>query len=172
ASSILDLIGSTRGSVLFRGATGWSILPPGNSGLVLTSNGAGADPTYQAGGSGAMALLNTLSASNSSTLADTTSLASTYSSYLIIFQNLVPVANATELQLQLHSGGTFQVTNYNFCGSHSNNTGLAVQTTSAGTFISLSAKQAIISNTATNGGISGSITIFNPSQASSNKSLT
>jgi hypothetical protein len=51
-SAVLDLIGSTRGSILYRGASGWSILAPGTSGYVLTSNGSGADPSYQAGGGG------------------------------------------------------------------------------------------------------------------------
>jgi hypothetical protein len=51
-STILDSIGSTRGSVLYRGASGWAILTPGTSGQVLTSNGAGADPSYQAAGGG------------------------------------------------------------------------------------------------------------------------
>ncbi len=48
ASNVLDFIGSTRGSVLYRGSTGWAILTPGTSGYALTSNGAGADPSYQA----------------------------------------------------------------------------------------------------------------------------
>lgn len=45
-SNILDVIGETRGSVLYRGADGWAILPPGAAGTKLTSNGAGADPTW------------------------------------------------------------------------------------------------------------------------------
>lgn len=54
ASTVLDSVGSTRGAVLYRGAAGWAILAPGTSGDVLTSNGAGADPTYTtpSGGSG------------------------------------------------------------------------------------------------------------------------
>lgn len=51
-SALLDLISSTRGAILYRGAAAWAALNPGTSGHVLTSNGAGADPTYQAGGSG------------------------------------------------------------------------------------------------------------------------
>jgi hypothetical protein len=53
-SAVLDTIGSTRGSILYRGASGWAILAPGTSTYVLTSNGAGADPSYQAipGGGG------------------------------------------------------------------------------------------------------------------------
>jgi hypothetical protein len=52
-SALIDVIGSTRGSVLYRGAAGWAALTPGASGTVLSSNGAGADPSYiAAGGTG------------------------------------------------------------------------------------------------------------------------
>lgn len=51
-SALLDVIGSTRGSVLYRGAAGWAALTPGASGTVLSSNGAGADPSYAAAGTG------------------------------------------------------------------------------------------------------------------------
>lgn len=47
ATQLLDWLGSTRGAILYRGASGWAILVPGASGYVLTSNGAGDDPTYQ-----------------------------------------------------------------------------------------------------------------------------
>jgi hypothetical protein len=47
-SVVIDVIGSTRGSLLYRGASGWTILAPAASGTVLTSNGVGADPSYQA----------------------------------------------------------------------------------------------------------------------------
>ncbi len=50
-STAIDLIGSMRGSVLYRGAAGWSILAPGTSGYVLTSAGAGADPAWSPEGS-------------------------------------------------------------------------------------------------------------------------
>ncbi|MGJ5136856.1 beta strand repeat-containing protein [Bradyrhizobium oligotrophicum] len=46
ASDVLDMIGSTRGSVTYRGASAWAALTPGTSGQVLTSNGAGADPSW------------------------------------------------------------------------------------------------------------------------------
>lgn len=52
ASAVLDVIGSTRGAVLYRGAAGWSALPPGAAGNILTTNGAGADPAWAAGGAG------------------------------------------------------------------------------------------------------------------------
>lgn len=50
--TLLDGIGSTRGSILYRGASGWAILAPGTSGNVLTSNGSGADPSYQVAAAG------------------------------------------------------------------------------------------------------------------------
>jgi len=49
ASSVLDMVGSTRGSLLYRGASGWSILSPGTSGQLLKANGAGADPAWVTG---------------------------------------------------------------------------------------------------------------------------
>jgi hypothetical protein len=56
-SAVIDTaFGSTRGSILYRGAAGWTILSPGTSGYALSSNGAGADPSYQViGGSGTVA---------------------------------------------------------------------------------------------------------------------
>lgn len=51
-SAVIDIIGSTRGSVLYRGSGGWAALTPGTATYVLTSNGAGADPSWQVGGSG------------------------------------------------------------------------------------------------------------------------
>lgn len=46
ASDFLDWLGSTRGSILFKGSTGWTNLAPGTSGYVLTSQGTGVDPVY------------------------------------------------------------------------------------------------------------------------------
>jgi hypothetical protein len=45
-SQVLDIIGSTRGSVLYRGGSGWTILTPGSSGQVFTANGTGSDPSW------------------------------------------------------------------------------------------------------------------------------
>lgn len=48
-SSMIDTaIGSTRGSILYRGGSGWAAATPGTSGYAWVSNGAGADPSYQA----------------------------------------------------------------------------------------------------------------------------
>lgn len=48
-TSIIDqAMGSTRGSILERGASGWAPIVPGTVGLPFVSAGAGADPLYQA----------------------------------------------------------------------------------------------------------------------------
>lgn len=67
-STMLDTIGSTRGSILYRGASGWAALSPGTSGYALVSNGAGADPSYQAvTGSGSGITLDELDATTATT---------------------------------------------------------------------------------------------------------
>lgn len=69
-SGLLDSIGSTRGQVLYRGASGWSVLNPGTSGQVLETRGAGADPVWDtddgAAGSSHAMLSSTHTDSNSS----------------------------------------------------------------------------------------------------------
>ena len=50
--AILDEITTTRGSILYRGASGWAGLAPGTNGHFLKSNGAGADPAYAAASGG------------------------------------------------------------------------------------------------------------------------
>jgi hypothetical protein len=47
ATSLLDGITATRGSVIFRGATVWSGLPPAGVNTALFSNGVGTDPTFR-----------------------------------------------------------------------------------------------------------------------------
>ena len=46
-TAILDrALGSTRGAIIERGASGWAIVGPGTAGLPWVSAGAGADPLY------------------------------------------------------------------------------------------------------------------------------
>jgi hypothetical protein len=52
-TALFDAVfGSTRGAILYRGASGWEKLDPGTNGHVLTSGGSGADPAYAAPGGG------------------------------------------------------------------------------------------------------------------------
>lgn len=57
-SALVDAsISNTRGTVLYRGASGWSGLVPGTSGQVLVSGGSGADPAWGTASSGTMSSL-------------------------------------------------------------------------------------------------------------------
>lgn len=47
-TQVLDMLGSTQGSIFYRGAAGWTVLLPGSSGECLTSGGVGGDPSYAA----------------------------------------------------------------------------------------------------------------------------
>ncbi len=51
-SDALDNLSTTQGSIAYRDAAGWLPLSPGTAGYVLTTQGAGANPTWSAGGSG------------------------------------------------------------------------------------------------------------------------
>lgn len=59
AQAVLDQITTTRGAVIYRGASGWQALPPGTSGDALKTNGAGADPSWgPVASTGSISLLN------------------------------------------------------------------------------------------------------------------
>jgi hypothetical protein len=68
-----------------------------------------------------MVLLNTLIASSSASLSDTTSLTSAYSRYLIVFENLIPSATSAQMQMLLQVGGVFQTSGYQAVNQSVNN---------------------------------------------------
>lgn len=47
ATQLFDWYGTTRGSLICRGSSSWAMLPPGTSGQVLMSGGAGADLRWE-----------------------------------------------------------------------------------------------------------------------------
>lgn len=51
-TALLDQLGATRGDILYRGASGWTVLTPGTLGYVLATGGPGADPSWVAAGGG------------------------------------------------------------------------------------------------------------------------
>lgn len=48
----LDALGTARGDILYRSAGAWTVLAPGTVGDILTTGGAGADPSWEAPTSG------------------------------------------------------------------------------------------------------------------------
>ena len=84
---------------IFGGTTGTGAVQSGTvgtSGQVLTSNGAGALPTFQTASPGAIIKISTATASASATV-DFTGLSSTYREYILEFDSLVPATDDTAI---------------------------------------------------------------------------
>ncbi len=117
-SAVLDyLLGTTRGSIIERGASVWQSITPGTAGKVFTSNGTGADPTYQTIGSSLtlLATVNCTSGSPCSTVTFTsTYITSTYNKYLIEFDSLSSTSGTPSLELQVSAdnGSTYKTSGY------------------------------------------------------------
>lgn len=84
--AILDQITTTRGSVLYRGASGWAGLAPGTAGQVLQANGAGTDPTWAtlAGGGGALVKINQAVVAVATNTINFASIPATYEDLIIV----------------------------------------------------------------------------------------
>ena len=152
--------------------TGTLATQTANFGFWGPASGSAAAPTFRAQvcadlPKGGHCSLNTLTASNSSALSDTTSLTSTYAHYEIDFTNLIPSTDATSCEIQLQtSGTTFQTTGYVNDVSILNASLTAFSPT---TYIPCSYP----SYWTTSGqGISGKILIDSPSQTSTYKTVT
>lgn len=142
------------------GSSAQSNTGTGTLGQALTSNGAGVDPSFKSGG---WTLLNTLTASSSATLSDTTNITSSYREYLIEFENLVPATNSVTANLQVYSGGSFQTTGYISSIMYSSSTAVAASGQTTAVFLSTPSN---ISSTASVGGTSGYVQLSNPSGTS------
>lgn len=145
ATTVLDSLGSTRGSVLYRGASGWTVLTPGTSGFFLKSNGAGADPSYaSAAGSGTVTSLTggngiLVGASSPCTTACTIDLTvtrnaqtgTTYATLSTDGGKLVSLSNASPVAVSLSQANTAGFT-AGF-GTDFNNIGAGLVTVTAAT---------------------------------------
>lgn len=142
---------------------------PGTSGQVLTSNGAGNDPSFQAAApvAGSWVLINTLTPSGSAAITDTSSLGGSYDEYEIVWANLLPATNAVTLTFQVYVGGV-QVTSYS--GVAAAFSGSAGSNFTSATYIPIS-NSAGLTNVSGHAGGSGSIRITNPTQTVSFKNF-
>lgn len=86
ATQVLDMIGTTQGSVLYRNATSWVALAPGTSGQFLKTNGAAANPAWATAGTGTVTSITagtglsggTITTSGTIAIANTTVTAGAY----------------------------------------------------------------------------------------------
>jgi hypothetical protein len=138
-----------------------------NTGVGLTGQYVGgvtsSAPAYK---SGPWTLLNTLTASNSASLSDTTSITSAYSEYEIVFQNILPATNAVDCRLRVNSGGV-QTASYLGSVFFGNQSGISSTPSAPTTSVLCSGGLAHIQNSGT--GLSGTCNVQNPSQTSAPK---
>jgi hypothetical protein len=164
--------GLTDGTTTYSGGTAFGVnydnsgvittTSAGTLGQTLTSNGSAAAPTYKTGG---QTLLNTLTASSSASLSDTTSLTSSYSEYDVILEQLVPASSTVTCEIEIQSGGSFQTTSY-LSQTVYGNTTTASALGSVTTYIPCSAASAVTTATL---GLSGTFHVSSPSGTSAAK---
>lgn len=127
---VADLRVGTDGELITWDASGDpAVVAVGTSTHVLTSNGAGAAPTFQAaGGGGAWNLIGTAVASNSASLT-ITGLSSTYDTYVMAVSDFVPATDVRKVHMRfgdssgIDSGGADYEFHLQYW--HTNNTGYA-----------------------------------------------
>ncbi|MFA7238998.1 MAG: hypothetical protein WC091_02725 [Sulfuricellaceae bacterium] len=91
----------TDAGVLIGNGTGaLQVTTAGTAGQVLTSNGAGVDPTFQAAAGGAFVLLSTQTASASATLNFASVITSAYDAYMFVIADIKPATDAQKLWLR------------------------------------------------------------------------
>jgi len=117
--------------------------------------------------SGCRVLLNTLTASSSAQLDDTTSLTSAFNEYEIVFENVIPATNAVALQALYQVSGTFQTTSYVALCNNLNTSGAG--SSSETTQIPVTRSSGDLSSTVSNGGYNGTARIYNPAGTSTPK---
>lgn len=112
---IATLTDGSQGEIIYRGASAWAKLGVGTSGQYLQTQGAGANPQW-ATLSFDYVLLATQTASSSANISFTSSIDSTYRTYVIIGTHVVPATDGADLNLDLSTdgGSSYLSTNYQY----------------------------------------------------------
>lgn len=141
-TAILDrAFGSTRGSILERGASGWVIVPPGaTAGQIIRSGGTGADPAYSTATYPATTTINRILFSSAANVVG--EIATANSSILVTDGGGIPSLSTTLPAFTL--GGTVSGG-----GNQINNAIIGTTTPLAGSFTSL-AYSTTLTGTSTN----------------------
>lgn len=152
-------VGAPSGVSSIAGNTGAFTL---STGITNSTNDIRLDDAYRT-----KVLLNTLTPSSQATADDQSSFTSTYNSYEIEFENVLPATNNVTLRFRVEVGGSFQTANYTTYFSYfgSSATVLGGET---------SALQISATNSTGNGsglGVSGTVKLFNPAGTSNYKAM-
>jgi len=110
-------MGTTDGTIYYDG-TKLVTTATGTSAQVLTSNGSGSAPTYQAAPSGdALVFIQSQTASNAASITFTSNINSTYRTYFVVLSNVLPATGNTTLQMRVSTdGGATYLADANYLG--------------------------------------------------------
>jgi hypothetical protein len=167
------------GTVVLAGATSGSttLTPVDAVTATITLPSATGTLATTAGSSGtSLVLISTATASSSATIDFTSGLTSTYDEYLITLTNVIPATNNAVFYFRVSEdgGSTYKAgaTDYKWVALYQYDWALTPSGdgSTGSTFIDFASTG--ISNTATNGGVSGEIRIFGPSSTVSNKQFS
>jgi hypothetical protein len=157
--------------LLGNGTSAVQVVAPGTNGNVLTSNGT--TWTSAAAPSGALTLLQTVTASNSSTVDLSTGIGSTYDFYLVTFTNITSTANSS-LRLYVNESGSYTNTWYAFAnGGYASGSGnLAINNAGGSALtITLSTIPPLSSGGGYGSTVSGELWFSNPTSTTLNKCI-
>tara|TARA_R100001129_G_scaffold38511_1_gene25924 strand:+ start:62 stop:1945 length:1884 start_codon:yes stop_codon:yes gene_type:complete len=167
AVSLAKMASGTDGNLITYDTSGNPAhVATGSSGQVLTSNGAGAAPTFQAASAGSLVHITTVTASDSASIDINSTLTSTYNSYFVTFANLVPAVNNSEFVtlFSTDNGSSYTTSNYAFALKHfyvgPSGDGNSESTASSSIRLALAA-----SSTAADGGLTGHMLIHSPTNS-------
>jgi hypothetical protein len=120
ASTVLDWVDSTRGTIPYRGSGGWAGLDPNTAGFVLRDARSGADPSWVAGG---WTLINSGTASGATTTDIT--LPTGYRLFkLVLGPGFYPGTDGSVIAIRFSydGGSTYQTTNYTWIQAYGSST--------------------------------------------------
>lgn len=140
------------------------------SGVDLTTQVTGILPVANGGTGGSslpLVLLATTTASNSANVLFT-GISSTYTNYMVVVSGVVPANNEAELQCQLSTDGGSNYVSVKWLLSIGYQGGTFQPSSGTNNYVRIAGK---VSNTASNGGISGNIMLFNPSSTTTGKNI-
>ena len=161
---------------VFGGTTGTGVVQSGTagtSGHILTSNGAGVLPTFQAAASGGSWIKISATTASASATVSFTGLSSTYAAYVVVLTHVLPATVSQELRMRT---STDNGANYDSGASDYMWKNTVIWSTGAGSYANYGATTAAymgftsnsagyqVSNVASRGW-SGTINIFSPSSA-------
>jgi hypothetical protein len=99
----------TAGGITYGDGTTYANTAAGTSGQLLQSNGASA-PTWVTASSGALVFLSTVTASSSATVDIETTFNSTYNTYVLFVNGVLPGTSNVALQMLMKIGGSYLTT--------------------------------------------------------------